>query len=258
MAELEKAIGAATGNVNNWEKDRRVPGGNNIIALARFFSVSTDWLLTGKESGFTDTEIKILQLYKDFSQYEQEELENYIQYLLWRREREMKKEGKRYTRLYRNYGEELTNSFAFGRVEEGKVFLPLIGQAAAGNPMYIKELLEGYVPVKKQFFYSGKAFLVRAKGDSMLSAGIENGDLVLVRMQPTVENGEIALVRVDNEATIKYFQRDGPRIILKPANSKYHPKVITEPTKVTIIGKIIEILKKEDAERRIRHFFETE
>jgi len=91
-----------------------------------------------------------------------------------------------------------------------------------------------------------------------VKAGIEDGDLVLVRMQPTVENGEIALVRIDNEATIKYFQRDGPRIILKPANSKYRPMVITEPAEVTIIGKVMEVIKKEDAEPRIRHFFEAE
>jgi len=107
--------------------------------------------------------------------------------------------------------------------------------------LYIKELLEGYMPVKTDF-HSGKAFLVRAKGDSMAPAGIEDGDLVLIRMQPAVENREIALLRIDNEATIKYFQRDGPRIILKAANSKYRPKVITEPTQVTIIGKVMEVI----------------
>lgn len=263
MAELEKAIDAATGSVNNWEKDRRVPGGNNIIALSRFFNVSTDWLLTGKESGFTDTEIKILQVFNDFNQYEQEELENYIQFLLWRRKRGINEKGKRYFRAYgSSYGEKFTHSFALEKneedredEEEDKVFLPLIGQAAAGNPIYIEELLEGYVPVEKRFSHSGKAFLVRAKGDSMITAGIEDGDLVLVRMQPAVENGEIALVRVDNEAAIKYFHRDGSRIILKPANSKYRPMVIAEPAKVTVIGKVMEILKKEDAEPQIRHFF---
>ena len=88
MAGLEKAINAATGNVNNWEKNRRIPSGNNIIALSRFFNISTDWLLTGKESKFTETEIKILRLFKDFSRPEQEELENYILFLLWRREKE--------------------------------------------------------------------------------------------------------------------------------------------------------------------------
>ncbi len=118
MAGLEKAIHAATGNVNSWEKNRRIPGGNNIIALARFFNVSTDWLLTGKESGFTDIEIKILQLFKDFSRHEQEELENYVLFLLWRREREEKKglaekmgeEKTKQLKLYDQSKTDLTNS----------------------------------------------------------------------------------------------------------------------------------------------------
>lgn len=126
MAGLEKAINAATGNVNSWEKNRRIPSGNNIIALARFFNVSTDWLLTGKESGFTDTEIKILQLFKDFSQHEQEELENYVLFLLWRREKVEKKglekktgkEKTRRTELYDHSKIDLTNSLVSENDEE--------------------------------------------------------------------------------------------------------------------------------------------
>ncbi|NMB35058.1 MAG: helix-turn-helix domain-containing protein [Firmicutes bacterium] len=115
MAGLEKAINAATGNVNNWEKNRRIPNGNNIIALSNFFNVSSDWLLTGKESRFTETEIKILQLFKDFSRPEQEELENYILFLLWRREKEKGEKiwGKatKKTKLYDTENNNLTNSF---------------------------------------------------------------------------------------------------------------------------------------------------
>ena len=115
MAGLEKAINAATGNVNNWEKNRRIPSGNNIIALSRYFNVSTDWLLTGKESRFTETELKILQLFKDFSRPEQEELENYVLFLLWRREREkVEKMGDKATKrpgLYGTGTSKLTDSF---------------------------------------------------------------------------------------------------------------------------------------------------
>lgn len=99
--------------------------------------------------------------------------------------------------------------------------VPLLGEIAAGEPIYAFEEYGTYVEV------NGDApidFCLRVKGDSMIDARIHEGDLVFVRKQCMVENGEIAVVLIDGEATLKRFYRNENGVILKPENAKYQPR----------------------------------
>lgn len=116
--------------------------------------------------------------------------------------------------------------------------VPLLGEIAAGEPIYAIEQNGIYIEV------NGDApidFCLRVKGDSMIDARIQDGDLVFVRRQNIVENGEIAVVLIDGEATLKRFYKNGDGIILKPDNAKYQPKFYTASDfkDVRILGKAI-------------------
>jgi repressor LexA len=111
------------------------------------------------------------------------------------------------------------------------VDVPLVGNVACGNPLLAEQNIEAMIPVSKGIARpGGKYFLLRAIGDSMDLAGIEDGDLVLVRQQPTAENGEKVVALINEKATVKEFHREKDVILLKPrSKSKSHrPFVLSE------------------------------
>ncbi|WP_298736044.1 LexA family transcriptional regulator [uncultured Subdoligranulum sp.] len=101
---------------------------------------------------------------------------------------------------------------------------PLVGSIACGEPITAEENIEDYVDVPEDTHCD---FCLRCKGDSMIDAGIHDGDLVYIHIQPEVENGQIAAVRIDGEATLKRVFWDSANQVLQlvPANSSYMPKV---------------------------------
>lgn len=99
--------------------------------------------------------------------------------------------------------------------------VPLIGEIACGEPILAEQNIEDYLDVPEEVHCD---FLLRCKGDSMIDAGIQSGDVVFVRIQETVENGEIAAVRIGDEATLKRVYWDGDTLMLMPANNAYAPK----------------------------------
>ncbi len=100
------------------------------------------------------------------------------------------------------------------------VNIPLVGSVACGLPVFAEENIEAYVPVSTDIAKkSYKYFFLRASGDSMNMAGINDGDLVLIRQQSTAENGDLVVALIDNEATIKQFFRSKDAVILKPKSS---------------------------------------
>lgn len=121
------------------------------------------------------------------------------------------------------------------------VNVPLVGQVAAGLPLLAEENLEDVFPLPADFTGRGNVFMLRVKGDSMIEAGILDGDLVLVRSQPTVNNGEIAVAMIENEATCKKFYKEKDHVRLEPANSSFAPIIVEE---VTILGKVIGLMRK--------------
>lgn len=116
--------------------------------------------------------------------------------------------------------------------------VPVIGEIACGEPITAEQNIEGYVDVPMDVHAD---FVLICKGDSMIDAGIQNGDAVFIRIQETVENGEIAAVRIDDEATLKRVYWDGDTLVLMPANNAYAPKSFRgeEINDVHIEGKAI-------------------
>lgn len=118
--------------------------------------------------------------------------------------------------------------------------LPLLGNIACGDPIYADEDKESYVMLGTEV----KAdFCLKAKGDSMINARINDGDIVFIRKQDIVNNGEIAAVIIDDEATLKrfYYYKKQNMVVLKPENPKHEEKVLTgsELKKVRVLGKAI-------------------
>lgn len=110
------------------------------------------------------------------------------------------------------------------------VEVPLVGRAPCGAPLLAEENVEALIPVSTRLARSPhRYFLLRAVGDSMTEAGIEDGTLVLVRQQPTASNGDIVVALVDDEATIKEFRRAGNAIALQPRsrNRAHKPIILT-------------------------------
>jgi repressor LexA len=118
--------------------------------------------------------------------------------------------------------------------------LPLVGQIAAGGPLLAEENVEDYIGVPEPLSKGGEEFLLRVKGESMINAGILDGDIVVVRRQQDARNGEIVVALVGNdeaanEATVKRFFREDGRVRLQPENDALEP--IYAPH-VAILGKV--------------------
>lgn len=119
----------------------------------------------------------------------------------------------------------------FGSIHAQTINIPIVGIVACGAPMLAEENIEGYIPVSISFAKPGsKYYLLHAQGDSMNEAGIKEGDLVLVRQQPTANEGENVVALIDGEATIKEFHHASNMIILKPrsSNSEHKPIILTD------------------------------
>jgi repressor LexA len=120
-------------------------------------------------------------------------------------------------------------------------YLPVVGTIAAGMPILAEEHIESYLPYPKEYDQDTH-FVFRVQGDSMKGAGINDGDLVVIRMQPTAENGQIAAVRLpDNGITLKKYYANKNVVDLKPCNGDYKPISIRED--VDIIGIAVLITK---------------
>jgi len=121
---------------------------------------------------------------------------------------------------------------------------PVLGNIAAGGPILAEQNIESRLQLKDIVAgHDDKLFLLRVRGDSMLERGINPGDLVLIRQQPTVESGEIAAVLIGNEATLKVFRAKEKKIYLEPANKKYKPIYLDKYDDVRILGKAVMALR---------------
>jgi repressor LexA len=124
--------------------------------------------------------------------------------------------------------------------------LPLVGEIAAGGPLLAEENIEDYLAVPEPLTAGGDEFLLRVKGESMIDAGILDGDYVVVQKQQTARDGDIvvALAGEDeaaDEATVKRFFRENGRIRLQPENESLEPLF---PTHVQILGKVIGVFRR--------------
>jgi repressor LexA len=119
--------------------------------------------------------------------------------------------------------------------------LPVLGAVAAGVPMLAEENIEGTIPLPTEVVREDSTFVLRVKGDSMIDAGIFDGDFVVVRQQPTADNGDIVVALLEDEATVKRFFREAERIRLQPENESMEPIYVRD---VTILGKVVAVFRR--------------
>ncbi|MFV1961854.1 MAG: transcriptional repressor LexA [Acidimicrobiia bacterium] len=121
--------------------------------------------------------------------------------------------------------------------------IPLLGRIAAGTPILAAEQVESVMPLPTELVGEGPVFLLEVKGDSMIDAGIHEGDLVAVHSQPDALDGEIVAALVDGEeATVKRLRRKSGKVILESENPAYEPMVFTDG--VELIGKVVSVLRR--------------
>jgi repressor LexA len=121
--------------------------------------------------------------------------------------------------------------------------VPLIGDVAAGTDVLAQQNVEEVYPLPEDFTGSGELFMLRVRGDSMIEAGIFDGDFVVVRRQPEALKGEIVVAGIPGEeATVKTYGRRGSKVVLTPANPRLTPMEFSA-SEVTIYGKVVTVLR---------------
>lgn len=129
-----------------------------------------------------------------------------------------------------------------GRPAAGEVNLvPVLGRVAAGLPILATENRDFNLPLPASYFGDGDFFMLKVRGDSMIEAGIHEGDLVVVRQQPTANNGDIVVAMIGDEATVKRFYRENSHVRLQPENRGMDPIVTRD---VSILGKVVGLLRR--------------
>ena len=122
--------------------------------------------------------------------------------------------------------------------------VPLLGRVAAGGPILAVENVEATITVAQEWAGSEEVFFLRVKGDSMAPFILE-GDLVLVRSQPSADNGDVVVALLDDEATVKRFYRENRHIVLRPDNPRWEILRIRENTPTfRVVGKVIGVYRK--------------
>jgi len=122
--------------------------------------------------------------------------------------------------------------------------VPLLGRVAAGGPILAVENIEATITVAQEWAGSEEVFFLRVKGDSMAPFILE-GDLVLVRSQPSADNGDVVVALLDDEATVKRFYRENRHIVLRPDNPRWEILRIRENTPTfRVVGKVIGVYRK--------------
>ena len=126
-------------------------------------------------------------------------------------------------------------------IKSSGISIPLLGRIAAGSPILAEENIEDYLSFPEEMFSKGEYFALTVKGDSMIEGGIFDGDIAVIKKQNTANNGEIVAALIDEEATLKIFQKTSNSIKLIPRNAAYKP---IETTDVTIMGKLAAVFRR--------------
>ena len=121
--------------------------------------------------------------------------------------------------------------------------IPVAGRIRAGKPILAAEDIDEHILIDKNLFPSSDTFSLKVTGDSMIDAGIFEGDYVIIRPQKTIESGEIGVVLIEDEATIKRIVIKSRKVILKPENKNMEP-ISYEPEDLKMIGKVIGVIRK--------------
>ena len=128
----------------------------------------------------------------------------------------------------------------FNLVRREIINVPVIGQIAAGEPIYAEQNIEGYFPILPEDMPAGNAFMLNVRGDSMINIGIFDGDRILVKEQHTASNGEVVVALVEDSATGKTFYKEDGHYRLQPENDTLDPIIVDQ---VEILGKVVGLFR---------------
>ena len=131
----------------------------------------------------------------------------------------------------------------FNLVRRETVNVPIIGKVAAGQPLLAVENVEGYFPIPAEYMPNSKTFMLVVQGDSMINAGIFNGDYVIVEQQTTAENGQKVVALIDDSATVKTFYKENGFIRLQPENDSMDPILVSPDQSFQILGRVIGVFR---------------
>ncbi len=134
--------------------------------------------------------------------------------------------------------EIIDDTFNLGRREV--VNVPLIGRVAAGEPLLATENIETYFPVPAEYMPNDETFMLKVKGESMINAGIFDGDNILVQKQSTASDGDMVVALVDDSATVKTFYKEQDHYRLQPENDNMEPIIVED---CAILGKVFGVFR---------------
>ncbi len=134
--------------------------------------------------------------------------------------------------------EVLDDSFHLLRRE--MVNVPIVGTVAAGQPILAEQNIDGYFPIPAEYMPNDQTFILRVRGESMVNAGILDGDSVLVKQQSTAGNGDIVVALIEDSATVKTFYREDGHFRLQPENDAMEPIIVDD---CQVLGKVFGVFR---------------
>lgn len=134
--------------------------------------------------------------------------------------------------------EIIDDNFNLARRE--MVNVPILGRVAAGEPLLAVENIESYFPIPTELMPNSQCFILKVKGESMINAGILNGDSILVEQCPSARSGEMVVALVDDSATVKTFYKENGHFRLQPENDTMDPIIVED---CQILGKVIGVMR---------------
>lgn len=131
---------------------------------------------------------------------------------------------------------------------EQAIRVPVIGRIRAGTPVLAQEQVEGHVVIDGAWLgaskeRSGEHFALKVRGDSMINAGILEGDHIIIRQQATAENGDIVVALLGDEATVKRFFKEEDQVRLQPEHPSMPPILVTKQQPLSILGKVVAVFR---------------
>lgn len=140
---------------------------------------------------------------------------------------------------YIEKGDKMNRAISLPRPSSTQV--PLLGVVTAGQPILAVEEVEGYVPFQSGRYPANELFALRVRGESMIEAGIFDGDIIIIHRTPSARNGEIVVALVEDEATVKRFYKENGHYRLQPENSTMEPIIVDS---VAILGKVVALMRE--------------
>lgn len=129
---------------------------------------------------------------------------------------------------------------SFNMLRREMVNVPIVGTVAAGQPVLAQQNIDSYFPIPSEYMPNEQSFILRVKGESMINAGIMNGDCVLVKQQSSADNGDMVVALVEDSATVKTFYKENGHIRLQPENDTMAPIIVDD---CQILGKVFGVFR---------------